>query len=277
MDNPSDLRRLYRELSDGYAERGQPQFRDRFLVLAAAAALADGDAAGAERIRQRLLDVNPHHLLKPYTSFAQAMRVSDVQTYVQEQQQDYPPDVARGLLRSLREVQEVDDSPIDQSPIPVTAPLLNLDSGPDVLMDDDEPIQIFSFRDEAPAGLPPTLPPNKFPAPPAVAATRPPIPRTLYDKELPPPVPPPQPVLPPRQNKPQLPPGRPVSRPTPAPPRPLPVPPPPAPVPVAPPVPADEEVEPSGAWFSMLLFTICAAAIAALAWHTLLAPIILPR
>src|SRR5579883_1917693 len=126
MDDPVDLRELYRELADGYPGRGQPQFRDRFLVLAADAALSAGDRAEAERFRQRLLAVNPHPLLKPHASFAQAMEAADVMAYVGGLRRDYPPEVARTLKKSLEDVRESDELP----QIPVTSPLLNLD-GPD--------------------------------------------------------------------------------------------------------------------------------------------------
>ena len=183
MENPADIRHLYAELADGYAERSQPQFRDRFLVLAAAAALSSDDGIAAERYRQRLLSVNPHHLLKPYTSFAQAMQAPDVQTYVNDLRHNYPADVARSLLRSMRDLKE------QETQIPVTAPLIRLD-GPDLLMDDEnEPLNILSFRDESPTGLPPTLPPNLFPASPAAPAHRT-IPPALYEAVPPPNLPP---------------------------------------------------------------------------------------
>jgi hypothetical protein len=268
MESPSDLRHLYRELADSYAERGQPQFRDRFLVLAAAAALTEGDGEAAERYRQRLLAVNPHHLLKPYSSFAQAIEMPDVQTYVHDQQQNYPPHVAQSLLDSLRDVKEP-----DHRPIPVTAPLLNLDSGPDLLMDDDnEPLKLFSFRDDPPSAIPPTLPPNKFPAAPAAAAHRTPNPQTLYDAEAPQPLPPAPRANLARANKlaplPQpvasnTPPPR-TSKATPS-------------LPVSATISQEFESETSGAWLCTLLFGMCAGASIGLAWYVLAAPLLLPR
>ena len=53
----------YRELAENYAEQGQEQLRDRFLVLAADAALSAGRVEEAERLRFRLLQCNPKHLL----------------------------------------------------------------------------------------------------------------------------------------------------------------------------------------------------------------------
>jgi hypothetical protein len=94
---------VFRELADQYERQGQPPMRDRFLVLAADAALAAGLTAEAEQLRQRLLQANPHHLLKPYGSFAQALQATDVQAYVEDLRQNYPLETAESLLRTLRE------------------------------------------------------------------------------------------------------------------------------------------------------------------------------
>jgi hypothetical protein len=271
MENSSDLPQLYRDLADGYAAREQPQFRDRFLVLAADAALSNDDDVAAERYRQRLLAVNPHHLLKPYASFAQAMQAPDVQTYVNDLRQSYPADVAKTLLRSLQDLKDTDGPQI-----PVTAPLLRLDV-PDLLMDDEnEPLRIFSFHDDPPSGLPPTLPPSGFPASPALAPPRGTIPKTLFEAEPPVPLPSPQPA-PPRLNKPV---PAPVARPTPAPapratpaprtqPRSLPVPDPPLPA-------SDEDDVTAGAWLPGLLFVVVATGALALAIYAVGYPF-LPR
>jgi hypothetical protein len=101
MDTQAALR-VYKDLADHYERQGQPAMRDRFLVLAAGTAQAAGAAAEAEGLRQRLLQLNPHHLLKPYSSFAEASQAPDVQTYVHDLHANYPPETAENLLRSLR-------------------------------------------------------------------------------------------------------------------------------------------------------------------------------
>jgi hypothetical protein len=93
---------VYEELADGYARQGLEQLRDRFLVLAADAALAAGKADEAERIRVRLLEHNPHHLLKPFASLAEALKTPDVQNYVSGLRRGYPPESAASLLETLR-------------------------------------------------------------------------------------------------------------------------------------------------------------------------------
>ena len=65
MPSTEQTVRTYRELAEDYGRQGQAQMRDRFLVLAADAALAAGQTEEAEHLRGRLLQHNPHHLLKP--------------------------------------------------------------------------------------------------------------------------------------------------------------------------------------------------------------------
>ncbi len=276
METRTDLRRLYLELADGYEQREQPQFRDRFLVLAADAALAAGDEEEAERIRQRLLAANPHHLLRPYASFARAMETDDVRQYVAEQRQNYPSDVAQGLLRSMHRVDEA-----HQHHIPVTAPLLNLGGDPDVLMDDPEqPLKLFASLEEpkpapAPApAVPPTLPPESFPrtrtAPPPTRQ----VPQRPYEAELPPTLPPPPRPKPPTANRPAPPPPapRPAPRAAPAP-RPAKAPSLPPFAPTAAPAPPQADSEGGGAWFSAFLCGLTLAAGVALAAYSLVRPL----
>src|SRR5438105_1343646 len=93
-------RQVYERLAEWYDREGQPKLRDWFLVLAADAAQTAGHAAEAERLRNRLLQRNPHHLLKPFASFAEALRSPDVQGYVADLRRTYPPAAAEQLLRS---------------------------------------------------------------------------------------------------------------------------------------------------------------------------------
>ena len=112
MDPRENLLRIYRELADWYEQHHQPQMRDRFLVLAADAALTAGRPDEAERLRLRLLKVNPHHMLKPYGSYAQALKTADVLTYVKDLRVNYPANVAEDLLRTLQaEAKSAADAP----------------------------------------------------------------------------------------------------------------------------------------------------------------------
>ncbi len=92
---------MYRELGEAYARRGEAQMCDRFLVLAADAALTAGLPDEAERLRADLLRHNPHHLLKPFPSFAEAMKTRDIFNYVGALRRSHPPEKAEQLLASL--------------------------------------------------------------------------------------------------------------------------------------------------------------------------------
>jgi hypothetical protein len=211
MDSESSDYQVYKELAEWYERKGPAPMRDRFLVLAADAALAQGDAGAAERLRRRLLQANPHHLLKPYASFAQAVQAADVQTYVNDLRHNYPPEAARQLLRSLRDT-EAHAAPA----IPPTAPLIHFD-------DDDEDegathhepapdlLKVYPLRGEAdqtevvprsprprdatplPRAAPTTRPPAGGPAArgstalPRKAATLPPVVQAPHRPLLPPP------------------------------------------------------------------------------------------
>jgi hypothetical protein len=93
---------IYREIADLEERRGSAQTRDRFLILAADAALQAGYEDEADALRERLLESNPHHLLRPYPSFAGAMHSADVASYVADLRGCYPPEEAARLLDSLR-------------------------------------------------------------------------------------------------------------------------------------------------------------------------------
>src|SRR5437588_2012990 len=127
MDPRENLLRVYRELADWYERQRQPQMRDRFLVLAADAALLAGRADEAERLRLRLLKVNPHHMLKPYGSFAQALKAPDVLTYVKDLRVNYPADVAEDLLRTLQGDANRPAAAAPASGLPMTAPVVDID------------------------------------------------------------------------------------------------------------------------------------------------------
>jgi hypothetical protein len=96
---------LYRQLAEEHQRLNHPQERDRFLLLAADAALTAGQGDEAERLRKALLAQNPHHLLKPYSSLAEALKSSDIQAYIQQLRKSYPRERAAALLQELRKTQ----------------------------------------------------------------------------------------------------------------------------------------------------------------------------
>ena len=255
METSENLLRVYRDLADWYERQHQPQMRDRFLVLAADAALAAGRPDEAEHLRLRLLKVNPHHMLKPYASFAEALKASDVLTYVKDLRTNYPADVAEDLLRTLQ-----GDEAQRPTGLPATAPLVDIGGPlgePPGPADEGEtffPLKPEEDRPRTAAPGPPNAPRPRAPGPAG------PLPQTI-------------PLQGP--NPPRRPPVAPT-RPLPAQPAPArrPVPPPPDARPAAP-RPTDEPAA-GGAWFAALLFILVVAAGLALAGFVLLRPYLPP-
>ncbi len=94
--------RAYEDLAHIYDRQGQPKLRDWFLVLAADAAFTAGLETEAERLRVQLLSYNPHHLLKPFVSFVEALHSPDIQSYIADLRRTYPPEAAEQLLETHR-------------------------------------------------------------------------------------------------------------------------------------------------------------------------------
>jgi hypothetical protein len=103
MRNPETMLRVYEELADRFVESNEPRFRDHCLVLAADAALAANRPPEAERLRQALLQHNPHHLLRPFASMDEAMQAPDVQEYVADLRRQWPPEFVQKLYLGGRD------------------------------------------------------------------------------------------------------------------------------------------------------------------------------
>ena len=94
--------KVYQELADWYEQQRDGPMRDRFLLLAAASLLSSGHKDEAEKIRLRLLKLNPNHLVKPFPSMAEAVKSRDVREYIEGLRRNYSPPAASQLLESLR-------------------------------------------------------------------------------------------------------------------------------------------------------------------------------
>jgi hypothetical protein len=101
MATANDKVRIYREVAEYYDRSGNDTKRDRYLVLAADAALALRQTGEAEQLRARLLARNPHHLLKPFATFEEAMKSVDVQNYIAALRRSHPFEKAEHLLATL--------------------------------------------------------------------------------------------------------------------------------------------------------------------------------
>jgi hypothetical protein len=168
MATPDNLVVIYKELADAHERQLRPQLRDRYLVLAADAALTAGRKVEADLLLARLLRSNPHHMLRPYTSFAQAMAAADVQNYVGDLRREHPPEQAEAEFDALRAARTA--PPARQTgALPPTAPVLELDDAPAA---NSEPLKVYRTQDDAGA-RPPRAP---GPPPPAAAPKFPPRP-----------------------------------------------------------------------------------------------------
>lgn len=142
MSSDTEALTIYRELADRYDKFGQFSMRDRFLMLAADVAYHSGQPQEAERLRQRLLSQNRHHMLRPYNTFPEALAAPDVQTYLNDLRANYPPEAALQLLEGMKgnkpsavdQTQAVDwtpkATPTSAASIPKTAPLVDPYSSP---------------------------------------------------------------------------------------------------------------------------------------------------
>lgn len=163
---------LYLELAEHYDQRGEAQSRDRFLVLAADAALAAGDVNEAEHLRQRLLSVNPHHLLKPFKSFEEALKSRDVSDYISALRRRHPADQIAGLVAST--VRPAADAARNPAP----GPHLHVPPAQPTRAEaaaEHRPVEVYRLRpteEPAPTSIKPrpVPPPPPLPTPPAKPA-----------------------------------------------------------------------------------------------------------
>ncbi len=110
--------RVYEQLALRHEQKQEPRQRDIFLVLAADAALAAGRAQDAERLRNRLLELSPHSMLRPYPSFADALQSRDIQDYVAGLRRQFPPEQAARMLHEGNGTKEAKSpAPADVYPL----------------------------------------------------------------------------------------------------------------------------------------------------------------
>jgi hypothetical protein len=101
MPSTSPTVQTYVDLAAWYHRHGQASNRDRFLALAADAALGEGRADEADQLHARLLRYNPQHLFKPYATFAEAVKAAEVRGYIASLRRSHPPEEAQRLLATL--------------------------------------------------------------------------------------------------------------------------------------------------------------------------------
>ena len=172
---------VYEELATWYDRQGQAKLRDWFLVLAADNAQALGQADQAERLRQRLLHVNPHHLLRPFKSFAEALQSPDVRGYVADLRRNYPPETAEQLLQSSwkKKPAEPTWTPAPPARVPAAA---EEERELKVYRGRETPEEAIPVAEEVPEPIPLKPPPPRMPAP--VAWTKPVAPVAVAPRKV---------------------------------------------------------------------------------------------
>ncbi len=259
MPSPDALTAIYKDLADWHERQNQPKLRDQFLVLAADAAHGAGRDNEAERLRAHLLRLNPHHMLRPFGSFAEALCSPDVQSYVNELRRTYPPQAAQQMLDKVQG-HHAPGMGSDEDPENPILETLKVYDAPDETRTPSPPLP------RATALPPPTLGVPKPAQRPARPAAQPPPP-TPRPTTLPPPrvaFPPPRTSAAP-PSPPRLPRVVPERAPVAAPPR--------EPVPVSGSSP-DPEAAGTGAWLSTALFVLLLLAGMALTVYALGKPFV---
>jgi hypothetical protein len=90
----------YVKLAALSAGKGQPLGRDRFLILAGAAACHAGLLDVAERCRELVLHDNPRHLIGRFATFPDALRSDEFTPLLKHLQRLCPVEQAEYLLNS---------------------------------------------------------------------------------------------------------------------------------------------------------------------------------
>ncbi len=101
MDDHDSAMLAFVKLAGVSQSREQLGPRDKFLVLAGAAAGRAGHAAVAARCRELLLSHNPAHLLKRYATIEQALEDNEFQAYLRQLSRFCPYEKAEHLLSQL--------------------------------------------------------------------------------------------------------------------------------------------------------------------------------
>lgn len=145
-----ETQNLYETLAGRFEQHHEPRQRDIFLVLAADAALTGGRGGEAERLRARLLQGNPHHLLKPFPTMREAMESGDIHDYVTDLRRRFPTSHAAELLEKMR----AKDAPIE--------PPLKPERSVFKIQDEPTPVKVEPFVAAPPKKRPPTRSPYEL-------------------------------------------------------------------------------------------------------------------
>jgi hypothetical protein len=102
MSLPRTIQRIYHELAERYSWQNESRLRDIFYLLAADVAQSTGRVDDAEALRQKMIELNPNSILRPYPTFAAALDSLDIQDYLADLRRQFPPEEAEKLLPKVR-------------------------------------------------------------------------------------------------------------------------------------------------------------------------------
>jgi hypothetical protein len=194
MRNPETMLRVYEELANRFAKQNEPRSRDHCLVLAADTALAAGRPQDADRLRQRLLQFNPHHLLRPFASMVESMQAPDVQEYVADLRRQWPPEFVQKLYLSGDNAPAVAEPPAAVPTRPTEVPQ-RTEPGVREVPKAAPPLPLREAKPPSPPVVEAPAPPRRVaalaaPAPPVSAAPPPRPARVAVSPVVPMPSPP---------------------------------------------------------------------------------------
>jgi hypothetical protein len=101
MEDTSEILGVYLHLARASAMRQRLHVRDRLLVLSAVIACRLELPRVAAYCRRRILEHNPHHLLRRWGSLERALDDSDFQHLLKQLQRNYPLEKAERMLAEL--------------------------------------------------------------------------------------------------------------------------------------------------------------------------------
>lgn len=102
MPAPETMLDLYLHLACASDAEGRPMQRDKFLILAAEIAQGAGYGGIAEQCRNRVLEHNPNHMLKYFSSMREALGSDEIRNYTRQLFRLYPFERAEHLLSNYR-------------------------------------------------------------------------------------------------------------------------------------------------------------------------------
>lgn len=101
MSVPREILPIYLHLAAASHRRRRPHARDRFLLLAAAAAADMQLDPVVTRCRRLVLEHNPQHLVRRWPTIQQALLDDEFLCLLRQLRRRYPQEKAEQLLQSL--------------------------------------------------------------------------------------------------------------------------------------------------------------------------------